>query len=133
MLFVALLVMLMSSEFSAETIDDEKGASGNAPVLFVDWHHVETGRVKPTYDPARLSEKGKAELKKTEEDWNIIADLSGHGMKRIKMAFGVRVAMEKARKSEPWLKPDLPWERRLGGYQTVIHVDGKCRCWYFAG
>ena len=132
---LAIVTVLAITRFSGEAGADDKQANVavSSRTLFFDWHHVETGRLKPTFDPARLSDKGKAEQKKTQEDWNIIPDLSGHGMKRVKLAYGVRVAIEKARKSTPWLQPDQEWERRIGGYQTVIHVDGKFRCWYAAG
>jgi hypothetical protein len=113
--------------------DDQSNLSGaGTAVQFVDWHHVETGRLEPTYDASRLSAAGKAQLRKMEKDWNIIADLSGHGLKRVKVPFGVRITVEKARKSAPWLKADQPWERRIGGYVTVIQEDGTYRAWYTA-
>lgn len=125
---------LVSVDFRAAAEDPPalSTTTGSNAVLFVDWHHVETGRLTPTYDPTRLSEEGRAQLKQTERDWNIIADLSGHGLKRVKLAHGVRITVEKARKSTPWLRADQPWEKRIGGYATVIHENGKYRVWYTA-
>ena len=51
-------------------------------------------------------------------------------MKRVKMPSGVRITIEKARKTEPWLRTDRPWERTVGAYTTVIHEGGKYRLWY---
>lgn len=124
------VVVLTDMAFRVEAVEQDETANSKPAVLFVDWHHVDTGRLEPTYDPSRLSAAGRESLRKLEKDWNIIPDLSGHGLKRVKLAFGVRIAVEKARKSAPWLKADQPWESRIGGYVTVIHEDDKYRAWY---
>ena len=129
---LVLVAIFMSLGLRAAADDRHDSSTGGTEVLFADWHHVETGRLEPTYDPARLSDAGRAELQKMEDDWNIIADLSGHGLKRVKLPYGVSITVEKARKSAPWLNADQPWERRVGGYATVIHEDGKYRVWYSA-
>ncbi len=99
--------------------------------LFVDWVHVDKGRMEVTLDADRLSDEGKAFIEQYEREWGIYRDLSGHGMKRLRIPFGVRIAVEKATKSEPWLEPDQPWEDDLH-WVTVIPEDGKYRCWYTA-
>ncbi len=118
--------------FGKVVFTDRSVSEAKRSLLFVDWHHVETGRLKPTYDPERLSAAGREQLENTKKVWNIIPDYSGHGMKRVKLAYGVRIRCEKASKSEPWLEADQPWEQRIGGYVTVIQEDGKYRCWYAA-
>jgi len=100
--------------------------------LFVDWWHVYRGTLQPTFNPNMLTEAAKADIERTRKKWGTIADLSGHGMKRVNVPFGVRIAMEKAQKTEPWLRADRPWEKSLGGSATVIDEDGKYRCWYQA-
>jgi hypothetical protein len=100
------------------------------PALFVDLRHVDRGLVDATFDPARLSAADLEGMKNMEKEWNLFADLSGHGMKRVKLAFGVRFTIEKARKSEAWLRADRPWEQNVGAFLTVLHTGGKYRCWY---
>jgi hypothetical protein len=100
-------------------------------LLFVDWAQVERGFMTAMYDPERLSEDGKASMKQRQDEFNIIPDLSGHGMKRVKMPFGVRITPERAQKTAPWLETDRPWESGLGGYSTVLYDEGRYRCWYY--
>jgi hypothetical protein len=103
---------------------------GAPPALFFDLRHVDRGLVDATLDPAKLSAADLEGMKNMEKEWDIFADLSGHGMKRVKLAFGVRFTIEKAQKTEPWLRADRPWERGVGGYITVLKEGGKYRCWY---
>ena len=98
--------------------------------LFVDWWHVYRGTLQATLNPKVLTEADRANLERSRKKWGTAPDLSGHGMKRINVPFGVRIAMEKAQKTEPWLDADRPWERGLGAFTTVIDEDGKYRCWY---
>jgi hypothetical protein len=51
-------------------------------------------------------------------------------MRRVKIPLGVRITPEPAQKSAPWLVADRPWEEGLSGYHTVIHDEGRYRCWY---
>lgn len=97
--------------------------------LFIDWINVGKGRMEATFDPARLSEEGKVIIEKNKKDWGIHPDMSGHGMKRSRLPYGIKITVEKARKSKPWLFPDKPWEKWLL-WPTVIHENGKYRCWY---
>ena len=97
--------------------------------LFVDWVHVDKGRMEVTLDVDRLSDEGKAFIARYEREWGIYRDLSGHGMKRLRIPFGVRITVEKATKSPPFLEADRPWEEDIH-WVTVIHEEGKYRCWY---
>ena len=99
--------------------------------LFTDWLHVDKGRMETTLDPARLSGSGKEALKRNERVWGIYHDLSGHGMKRTRVPYGIQIAIEKAEKSNPWLLPDQPWESDIN-WHTVIKEGGRFRCWYMA-
>ncbi len=98
--------------------------------LFVDWFNVDKGRMEATLDPERLSEEGKAVIERNKREWGIYPDLSGHGMKRSRIPYGIRITPEKAQKSEPWLTADRRWEKSAGGYHAVIHEQGKYRCWH---
>ena len=100
--------------------------------LFVDWWHVYRGTLQPTFNPDRVTAAAKADLERSRKKWGTIPDLSGHGAKRLNMPFGVRITVEKAEKTAPWLRADRPWEKSIGGFSTVIHEDAKYRCWYQA-
>jgi|GEM_PF-713201 len=97
--------------------------------LFVDWIHVEKGQMVATLDPERISEEGQALIERHRNDWGIYTDTSGHGMKRNRLPYGVKITIEKARKSAPWLREDKPWEQHLY-HMSVIHENGRYRCWY---
>jgi hypothetical protein len=100
--------------------------------FFVDWWHVYRGTLQPTFNPNVLTEAAKVDIERGRKKGGMIADLSGHGMKRLNVPFGVRITQEKAQKTEPWLHADRPWERSIGGYATVLDEDGTYRCWYQA-
>jgi hypothetical protein len=126
-----LLIALAPLQSNAQTIQEtQAGTSARPPALFLDRRHVAQGGLSPTLDPARITEAAKESIANLKRDWNIIVDVSGHGMKQVKVPFGVRITMEKARKTEPWLRTDRPWEDRLGAYHQVLHEDGKYRLWY---
>ena len=98
--------------------------------LFLDWLNVyEAGGMEITLDPARISPQGRKMIDSNAKKWGIHVDTSGHGMKRSCVPFGVKVTIEKARKSHPWLHEDQPWEKCISSL-TVIHEEGKYRCWY---
>ena len=97
--------------------------------LLTDWLHVDKGRIEMTLDPARLSESAKESMKRTEREWGIYRDLSGHGIERTRIPYGIQIAIEKAEKSDPWLFADQPWEDDIN-WLTVIHEGGRFRCWY---
>ena len=100
-------------------------------VLFMDWKDIDTGRLQPTLDPTRLSEEGKRQLEMHDREWHLHFPQTGHGMRRLRLAHGVKITIEEARKSEPWLTPEHPWEQILSS-PTVIHEEGRYRCWYGA-
>ncbi len=97
--------------------------------LFLDWLHVDKGSMEATYDPERISDEGRAIIERNKKMFGIYPDLSGHGMKRNRLPFGITIAVEPARKSSPWLVEDQPWEKSLL-WVTVIHEEDKYRCWY---
>jgi hypothetical protein len=97
--------------------------------LFLDWMYVHKGSMEATYDPVRISQEGYAAIERNKKMFGIHPDLSGHGMKRNRLPFGVKIAIEPARKSAPWLVEDKPWEKALN-HLTIIHEEGKFRCWY---
>lgn len=97
--------------------------------LLVDWEHIDKGRLEATLDPERISDQGRAIIERNKKMFGIHPDLSGHGMKRSRLPFGVRIAAEPPRKTAPWLVEDKPWEASLG-WVTVLRDEGKYRCWY---
>ncbi len=88
--------------------------------LFLDWSHVDKGKMVATYAPDRISDEGRAIMEHNKKMFHIHPDLSGHGMKRSRLPFGVKIAIEPPRKSAPWLAEDKPWEKSLL-WVTVIH------------
>jgi hypothetical protein len=126
-----LMTALSKPKANAQTVEEKSATkSGQLTALFLDRRHVDQGRMTATYDRARVPESAYPGIARTKRDWNIIVDLSGHGMKRLKMPVGVRFTVEKPRKTDPWLRADRPWEKNVEAYHTVIHEDGKYRCWY---
>jgi len=124
-------IALPQSESNAQTIQATQNLMSAAPpLLFLDRQHVAQGRLAPTLDPERVTEAAKADIARMKKDWNIIIELSGHGMQPLKVPYGVRFTPEKAKKTAPWLRTDRPWEQRVVAYQTMIHEEGKYRCWY---
>ncbi|MFH1007734.1 MAG: hypothetical protein V1800_09565, partial [Candidatus Latescibacterota bacterium] len=97
--------------------------------LFTDWYHVHKGQLEATFDPDRLSEWGREAIERNKRTWGIYPDLSGHGMKRTRLPHGVKIGIEKAQKTAPWLVADRPWEGSMN-WLTVIKEDGRFRCWY---
>ncbi len=98
-------------------------------VLFMDWTNVGSGSLDATLDSSRLSESGKKQIELYARDFGIHFDQTGHGLRRKGLPFGVKVTIEKAKKSDPWLISDLPWEGNLN-FITVIQEDGIYRSWY---
>ncbi len=101
--------------------------------LFIDWTHVQKGILEMTLDPERITPEGRETIERNIKLYNILLEECGHGLKPRKMPFGVRLALEPARKSEPWLTADRPWEEAVSGYLSVIHEEGRYRCWYRVG
>jgi hypothetical protein len=93
------------------------------PHLFLDWRYIAPGRV------AWLTPDGRK------------APLSGDGLEGkvqpgairsspAQVPFGIRLEAQSAVKVGPVIRRDKPWERHIGGYVTLRHVDGKYRLWY---
>src|SRR6056297_1119947 len=101
----------------------------NKKILFLDWFNINKGYMETTYDKKRLSEKGKKHLEKYERVWGIIPDYSGHGLKRTKMAYGIKLKFEKPKKTGPLLEALKPWEKNLGWF-TVIKDKDLYKCFY---
>ena len=99
-------------------------------VLFVDWLSVDKGRWDQTWDRELLSDAGRQWVEDMKSEWNCTVDLSGHGMKPTRIPHGIRITLEKPRKSAPWLVADRPWEGPSLGWVTVLPDEGRYRCWY---
>jgi hypothetical protein len=116
---------LLAAERAAEPAAERK------LFLFVDWFHVKKGELGVTLDPARMSPAGKKLREELRRDFNKDFPLTGHGMHPVDVPFGIRIAVEPAAKTEPWLRADQPWEAGIS-FASVIKEDGKYRCWYGA-
>jgi len=111
-----------------------KDNPGNQPgsrklFLFVDWYHVKKGEQNPVLDPARVSAQGKELREKFAREFNRVFDYGEHGFRPVDIPWGVRIAVEPALTSEPWLIPDRPWEDVIY-WTAVIPEEGRYRCWY---
>lgn len=110
--------------------DDVKlKTSGDKTYLFLDWFHVKKGDLQVTLDANRISPQGRKTLETYARDFKKTFDESGHGFRPVDVPFGIRVIQEPARRSQPWLLPDRPWETSVGS-PTVIFENGRYRCWY---
>ena len=89
------------------------------------------GQALVVLDPQRLTEDGKVLLEKYARDHAKILDQGAHGFRPVDVPHGIRIEPEIATKSEPWLRADQPWERSVSG-ATVLHDEGRYRCWYSA-
>ncbi|NJD02467.1 MAG: hypothetical protein FIA99_07705 [Ruminiclostridium sp.] len=98
-------------------------------LFFYDWMHIDKGNVGVQFDSARISEEGRIYLKETTEAWGLEFDFSSHGFRRERMPYGIKLGVEKAKKSEVWMSVDRPWEEELN-YLTVIKQGNKFRSWY---
>ena len=99
-------------------------------LLFMDCLHLDKGGMEMTLDPERLSEQGRRVVEADHRSTQgIFPDISQHGMKRSKIPFGVKVTVEKARKSAVWEAERKPWEGE-SNWVTVIREGGRYRCWY---
>lgn len=97
--------------------------------LFGDWSNVEKGNWQPVYDTNRLTEAAHRQFAEIKAGFNIDQRTGKHGLVPYHVPSGIRISIEKARKSKPWLRPDTAWEKHIQG-ATVIYEDGKYRCWY---
>ena len=98
-------------------------------VLFMDWANVDKGNWQPVYDTNRLTKVALKQFADMKRDFSIEQRLGKHGMVPFHVPSGVRITIEKAKKSERWLRPDTAWEKHIQG-ATVIYEQGKYRCWY---
>jgi lysophospholipase L1-like esterase len=97
--------------------------------LFMDWSNVDKGNWQPVYDTNRLTEAAHKQFAEIKKDFSIEQRTGKHGMVPYHVPSGIRITIEKATKSKPWLLPDTAWEKHIQG-ATVIHEQGKYRCWY---
>jgi hypothetical protein len=99
--------------------------------LFLDWFQVQKGELQTRLDLAHVPEEGRKLLEMYARDFDKHFPRGTHGFEEVNLPFGIKIVPEIARRSEPWLKPDQPWEKDLN-YFTVLHDEGRYRCWYMA-
>ncbi len=98
-------------------------------VLFMSWEGVIKGRMQPMIDASRVSDDGKKVIEGLQQSWNVVFKTNGHGLEPYQLPRGIRITIEKARKSAPWLVADRPWEETLYS-ASVLQEKGRLRCWY---
>jgi hypothetical protein len=99
--------------------------------LFVDWFHVKKGELAVTLDPGRVTAEGRKLIDTYAREHGKLFEEGAHGFKPVDIPSGVRITREVAKRSEPWLLSDKPWEKGVGG-ATVLHDGDLYRCWYSA-
>lgn len=124
------LARLMVGRCTAED-KPPKSVAMRKTFLFVDWFHVKKGDMQVTLDPERISPDGKKLLETYARDFKKTFIQTGHGFKPVDVPFGIRIVQEPATRSQPWLLPDMPWERSVTS-PTVLFDEGRFRCWYSA-
>jgi len=88
------------------------------PNLFVDWRYVRAGAVQwVSKDNTPLSLWG-------------VEGQAGTRPSPMDVPKGIRIVVQKAQKSEPFLTRNKPWEHMLYCYSTVIYTEACYRLWY---
>jgi hypothetical protein len=100
--------------------------------LFADWFHVKKGELQTRLDNERITSEGQKLLDMYARDFNKHFPRGSHGFEPVDVPFGIRIVPEVARRGEPWLKADQPWETFIC-CTSVLHDEGRYRCWYRAG
>ena len=109
----------------------EKSSSKQQTFLFLDWFHVKKGELQVVLDPARISADGQKKLAMYDRDFKKRFLRGSHGFRQTDVPSGVRIMPEVAERSKPWLVADQPWETKVSS-PSVIHDEGRFRCWYSA-
>ena len=122
------LLAVSSRATDTPTSSTSKG-NVKSTVLFMDWAHVFKGRLQPTIDPSRVSESGKKAIDGLQSSWGVQFDTTGHGLAPYQTPYGVRIAIEKARKEPFGLVADRPWEKSVRT-PSVLREGHRLRCWY---
>ena len=113
------------------TNNSSRAARGTQTYLFMDWADVEKGRIVSVFDETRLTEEAKETFARIKKEWNIDTKIGRHGTALYHLPQGIRITVEKAKKTQRWLVADQPWEADISG-GNVIYDQGRFRCWYSA-
>lgn len=98
--------------------------------LFLGWGNVDPGDTRFPVDRTKVSAPSMRILEETRDYYSVELSEGRSAPWRFNTAAGVRVVVEPARTTGPWLRPDKPWEVR-GLYEgTVLQDGGKYRLWY---
>lgn len=137
-------LFLIHAGCSLTTLGQSAAAGGQAPpkaadlqrlpknqqtYLFMDWNDIEKGRLVAVYDEKRLTEEAKTNFANLKKEWGIDTRIGQHGTATYHLAHGIRITIETAKKTKPWLLADQPWEEEISG-GNVIYDQGRFRCWY---
>ncbi len=116
---------------AAKAADLQRLPKNTRTFLFMDWNDIEKGRLMSVYDEKRLTEEAKTNFANMKRDWGIDTKIGRHGTAPYHLARGIRITIEKAKKTERWLVADKPWEEEISG-GNVIYDRDRFVCWYSA-
>ncbi|MSU69489.1 MAG: hypothetical protein EXS39_01675 [Opitutaceae bacterium] len=111
-------------------------AAATVTHLFTSWYGVEAGNAVFKVNRANVSPEDLVIFEQVKEYYKIELSDGESAPERVSVPTGVRLRAEVARKSEPWLIADKPWESGDVGLgisrQRVINENGLYRVWYCA-
>lgn len=109
-------------------------ACGAKPALhlFTNWYGVEAGTTLFRVNRQNVDPESREIIEQVKDYYKIEMVDGNFAPERISVPTGVRIRAEVATKSEPWLKPEKPWEEGGVALQRVIHDGGRYRVWYSA-
>src|SRR5678816_895523 len=111
---VMILGLSLATGLAAETPKPEGKTSRTKGKIqtyyFMDWNDIEKGRLVAVLDASRLTEEAKKNIEQTRKDFGIVTRMGRHGTMRYHVPDGIKITVEKAKKTERWLVADQVWE-----------------------
>ncbi|MSU70618.1 MAG: hypothetical protein EXS39_07580 [Opitutaceae bacterium] len=100
--------------------------------LFTSWYGIDAGVAVFKVNRAKLDPESLNLLEQVKDYYKIELTDGESAPERVSVPSGVKLRAEVAKKSEPWLLPDKPWETGSMTLYGVIHEGGLYRVWYHA-
>ncbi len=101
--------------------------------LFTNWYGVDAGTAVFSVNRKQVDPDSLAVLEQVKDYYKIRIVDGEQPPERVDVPVGVRLRAEIAVKSEPWLKPEKPWESGGVGLEAVIQDGNLYRVWYGCG
>ncbi|MSU70616.1 MAG: hypothetical protein EXS39_07570 [Opitutaceae bacterium] len=105
-------------------------AAGVVTHLFTSWYGIDAGNAVFKVNRANVDPESLNIIEQVKDYYKIEVTDGESAPERVSVPSGVKLRAEVAKKSEPWLIPDKPWEAGGVGLQRVIYDDGLYRVWY---